>query len=100
MRLIFFVLDIEAQIKSNDSILVLKNSNTTPKEYKDLTNDLFIQQYKKSLQGLYNESLRYLIEKGNPINKISSYADTPILNTFINIQGRSWESWKKRQFLV
>ena len=90
-----FVLDIEAQIKSNDSILVLKNSNTTPKEYKVLSNDLFIQQYKKSLQGLYAETLSYLIEKGKPANEISSYADTPILNTFINIQGKSWESWKK-----
>ena len=45
-----FVPDIELQIKSNDSILVLRNHPTTPNAYKTLDNQAFITQYKKDIQ--------------------------------------------------
>jgi hypothetical protein len=44
-----FVPDIELQIKSNDSILILKNHPTTPIVYRSLDNQSFIYQYKNDL---------------------------------------------------
>jgi hypothetical protein len=90
-----FVFDIETQLKSDDSILVLKNTNLVSEELKKLSNQQFIEQYKRGIQDLYGKAMKYTIEKGkiNTAN-ISSYSDAPILNTFINIQGRSWNSWK------
>jgi len=90
-----FVPDIEAQLKSNDSILVLKKHPSTPDSYKLLDNATFIRQYKQDLQNLYtevfNESKAFLL----PSTKIGGYADVPILNTYINIVGNSWEKWTK-----
>lgn len=89
------VFDIETQIKSDDSILVLKNSSVIPQQYKDLSNQQFIEQFKRGIQDLYGKSMQYIIQKGKPTaTNISSYSDAPILNSFINIQGRSWDAWK------
>lgn len=89
------VFDIERQIKSEDSILVLKSLPSTSQDLKNLSNTGFIDQYKKQLQDLYFNSVDYTLKNGK-INSpfISSYADTPILNTFTNIQGKSWQDWK------
>ena len=90
-----FVFDIETQLKSDDSILVLKNSPYIPEEIKKLNNQQFIEQYKRGIQGLYGQAMNFVLDKGK-VNSphISSYSDAPILNTFINIQGRTWNSWK------
>ena len=66
-----------------------------PEELKKLSDQKFIEAYKKGIQELYGRSMKYVIDKGKITSaSISSYSDVPILNTFINIQGRSWESWK------
>ncbi|UTA66417.1 T9SS type A sorting domain-containing protein [Emticicia sp. 21SJ11W-3] len=83
--------DIERQIKSNDSILILKNHPTTPVAYRGLDNNAFITQYKKDLQALYAEA--FLFTKNNKPASIAGYSDTPILNTYINIPGNSWQKW-------
>ncbi|RYU93473.1 T9SS type A sorting domain-containing protein [Emticicia agri] len=83
--------DIERQIKSNDSILILKNHPTTPVAYRSLANNSFITQYKKDLQNLYAEAFGFT--KGNKSAQIGGYSDAPILNTYINIPGNSWQKW-------
>lgn len=89
------VFDIERQIKSNDSILLLKTSSTIPADIKALSDQNFILAYKKELQNRYAEAMKYATkELSANTSIISSYTDSPILNTFINIQGNSWEEWK------
>ena len=83
--------DIERQIKTNDSILLLKNHPTTPVAYRNLDNNAFITQYKKDLQALYAEA--FLFAKSNKNTQLGGYSDTPILNTYINIPGNSWQKW-------
>jgi hypothetical protein len=90
-----FVFDVETQLKSDDSILVLKNSSVVPQQFRNLSNQQFIEQYKRGIQQLYGKAMQYILEKGKvTAQNVSSYSDTPIFNTFINIQGRSWDVWK------
>ena len=88
-----FVPDIELQIKSNDSILILKNHPTTPVAYRSLDNQSFINQYKKDIQALYGQGFIETKKYVSPTTKISGYSDAPILNTYINIAGNSWQKW-------
>lgn len=88
-----FVPDIELQIKSNDSILVLKSHPSTPAAYKSLDNQSFIVQYKKDIQALYAQAFAETKIYATQNTKIGGYADAPILNTYINIAGNSWQKW-------
>jgi Secretion system C-terminal sorting domain len=88
-----FVPDIELQIKSNDSILILKNHSTTPVAYRSLDNQSFIAQYKKDIQALYAQSFAETKNYSTQNTKIGGYSDSPILNTYINIAGNSWQKW-------
>ncbi|MDZ7933811.1 MAG: T9SS type A sorting domain-containing protein [Emticicia sp.] len=88
-----FVPDIELQIKSNDSILLLRNHSTTPAAYRSLDNQSFIVQYKKDIQALYGQAFIETKKFSTPNTKISGYSDAPILNTYINIAGNSWQRW-------
>jgi hypothetical protein len=88
-----FVPDIELQIKSNDSIIVLKNHPSTPSAYKSLDNQLFIAQYKKDIQALYAQVFAETKSNATQNTKIGGYADAPVLNTYINIAGNSWQKW-------
>lgn len=91
-----FVLDIERQLKADIDILKLKNSPYTPEEVKKLKDDAFVLTYKKELQDLYDKCASYFKSKGVAVDtKFSSYSDSPVLNTFINIQGKTWNQWKK-----
>lgn len=83
--------DIERQIKSNDSILLLKNHVATPVAYRALDNNSFITQYKRDLQNLYADVFGFT--KTNKSTRIGGYSDSPILNTYINIPGNSWQKW-------
>ncbi len=83
--------DIERQIKSNDSILLLKTHPATPLAYRNFDNNTFITQYKRDLQALYAEAFGFT--KANKSSRIGGYSDTPILNTYINIPGNSWQKW-------
>jgi len=90
-----FVYDIERQLKSNDSILALRNLVSTPANIKNLNDNLFIEQYKKDLQKLYFAAADYTNKKLSPnVSFLSSYTDAPVLNTFTNLQGRTWSQWK------
>ncbi len=91
------VFDVERQLKSDAEILLLKKSNFTPASVKTLSDADFILSYKKELQTLYTSAAVYFRKNGliNPQKtKVSYYADSPIYNTFINIQGRTWDKWK------
>ncbi|MGL4630227.1 MAG: T9SS type A sorting domain-containing protein [Leadbetterella sp.] len=93
-----FMVDIELQWKSDLQILELKNSRFTPTEIRSLSDAAFVEAYKRESQNLYSTCLSYIISRGGidtRITSISSYSDAPILNTFINIQGKSWENWQK-----
>jgi Secretion system C-terminal sorting domain len=96
-----FVFDVETQLKSDDSILVLKNSSVVPQQFRSLPNQQFIEQYKRGIQELYGKAMQYILDKGKvTAQNVSSYSDAPILNTFINIQGRSWDAWKTDKSVV
>ncbi len=89
--------DVERQLKSDPEIILLKKSNYTPANLKTLSDADFILAYKKELQALYTTVSTYFRKNGviNPQKtKVTYYADSPIYNTFINIQGRSWDKWQ------
>lgn len=88
-----FVPDIELQIKSNDSILLLRNHPTTPLAFRSLDNQSFITQYKKDIQALYGQAFIDTKKYATQNTKIGGYSDAPILNTYINIAGNSWQKW-------
>jgi hypothetical protein len=96
----WFVYDIERQIKSNDSILLLRNLPSVPSGVNALNDADFVQSYKKELQSLYYQPTKVFSERGLLANKVSSYADTPILNTFTDIQAHSWEEWRTNKALL
>lgn len=89
-----FLLDIERQHKSNDSILSLKNHPLTPIAYKNLDNQSFILQYKKDLQALYALPFIKTRAAGIPSTmKLGAYADTPIGTNYINFPSNNWQKW-------
>jgi hypothetical protein len=92
-----FVFDVERQLKSDGEILQLKKSGFTPVNIKSLSDADFIVAYKKELQALY-AAVSVYFRKNGLINtqktKVSYYADAPVYNTFINLQGRTWDRWK------
>jgi hypothetical protein len=89
-----FLLDIERQHKSNDSILSLKNHPLTPISYKNLDNQSFILQYKKDLQALYTIPFAKTRASGIPQTmKLGAYADTPIGTNYINFPSNNWQKW-------
>lgn len=96
----WFVFDIERQIKSNDSILLLRGLPSVPGEINALNDAGFIQAYKRDLQNLYFQPTKVFAERGLLARRVSSYADTPILNTFADIQAHSWEAWQTNPALV
>jgi hypothetical protein len=89
-----FLLDIERQHKTNDSILSLKNHPLTPLAYKNLDNQSFILQYKKDLQALYTIPFAKTRAAGIPSTmKLGAYADTPIGTNYINFPSNDWKKW-------
>lgn len=96
----WFVFDIERQIKSNDSILLLRQQPSTPLSVQNLPNDAFVQAYKTELQNLYYQPVRVFQEQGLITPKLSSYGDTPVLNTFTNIQAHTWQEWQTDNSLL
>ena len=96
-----FVFDIERQLKSNDSILTLKQHPSTPAATRALVNNDFVLTYKKELQNLYNEPFNFYKKINKAPNvRFGSYGDSPILNTFTNITGNSWQAWTTNPSLL
>lgn len=86
--------DIERHYNTNDSILSLKRRNLVPPPYRQLNDAAFLNRYQRDMQNLYAAPLNYLRENGlSTSTKLTAYADTPIRNTFLNIDGNSWQDW-------
>ena len=91
-----FVYDIERQWRTDFDILQLKSNPNIPINYRNLSNEEFLELYKKDLRSLYAKLVQDFNALGiDAVTKISSYSDAPIWNTFDNIQGRSWQQWQQ-----
>ncbi len=87
-------LDIERIAETDVRILRLKTDNTVPAQYRSLSDASFISAYKRAIRNLYAEAASYIRQHTDLTNVvISSYADTPILNTYLNVPTFSWADW-------
>ena len=87
-------IDVERIAESDTRILRLKQDARVPAVYRNLPDADFITAYKRAIRNLYAESLRYLRQNADLTNiTVSSYADTPILNTYLNVPGNAWTDW-------
>ena len=87
-------IDVERIAETDIRILRLKQDIRVPDVYRKLPDADFIAAYKKAIRNLYAESLRYLRQNADlTAIAVSSYADTPILNTYLNVPGNTWTDW-------
>lgn len=87
-------IDVERIAESDTRILRVKQEASVPAVYRQLSDADFIAAYKKAIRNLYAESLRYLRDNADLSGiVVSSYSDTPILNTYLNVIGNSWTDW-------
>lgn len=87
-------IDVERIAESNARILRLKQDARVPAVYRNLPDADFVTAYKRAIRNLYAESLRYLRQHADLTTlTVSSYADTPILNTYLNVPGNTWADW-------
>ena len=87
-------LDFERILPSDTRILALKSEPTVPAIYRQLADADFIAAYKKAIRNLYAEGVRYVRQHTDLTGvTVSSYADTPVLNTYLNVIGNSWADW-------
>ncbi len=87
-------LDIERIRESDARILRLKEETSVPAVYRSLADADFIAAYKNAIRNLYAEGMRYVRQRADLTNvSVTSYADTPILNTYLNVPGNSWADW-------
>jgi hypothetical protein len=90
-----FSFDIERVWRFDHEILQQKKNEAVPLVYRNLSDENFLKTYKKDMRELYARSVKDFLANGKaPYTKITSYTDTPIVNTFQNIQGRTWEQWR------
>ena len=88
------MVDLERIRETDAQILRLKTDPTTPTAYRTLPDASFLLRYKKDMTALYAEGLRYVRERSDLSNtRLSTYSDSPILNTFVNVVGNSWSDW-------
>ena len=88
------MVDLERIRETDVQILRLKTDPTTPTAYRTLPDAAFLLRYKKDMTALYAEGLRYIRERADLSNtRLSTYSDSPILNTFVNVVGNSWADW-------
>ncbi|WP_460979543.1 T9SS type A sorting domain-containing protein [Spirosoma knui] len=88
------VLDIERIQETDSRILRLKQDAQVPDTYRRLPDADFIAAYKKAIRNLYAEGLQYIRQRADLTGiTISSYADTPVLNTYLNVPTYSWSDW-------
>ncbi|MBD2703180.1 T9SS type A sorting domain-containing protein [Spirosoma sp. BT702] len=90
-----FALDIERFLETDTRILRLKQDSRVPATYRNLTDADFIAAYKKAMRNLYADGMRYVRQRADLTGvSVSSYADTPVLNTYLNVPTFTWENWK------
>jgi hypothetical protein len=84
--------DIERDIVTDRSILALKTDPRVPAPLRQFDDATFITRYQREMQKLYAEPLKFTRESGFS-GKLCTYGDAPIRNTFINVDGNSWQDW-------
>lgn len=96
-----FILDVERhwegefEFASDISILAIKNNPQVPKVYSQLSDNQFIERYKRDMLKLYAYPLEYMKSDGllTKFNTISSYGDVPIRFQGLNIEANQWADW-------
>ncbi|MFD2935052.1 T9SS type A sorting domain-containing protein [Spirosoma flavum] len=87
-------LDIERFLETDTRILKLKQDSSVPETYRKLSDADFVAAYKKAMRNLYAEGLRYIRQHADLTGiSVSSYADTPVLNTYLNVPTFTWADW-------
>ena len=94
-------LDIERFAETNGRILKLKADTRVPANYRSLSDADFVAAYKNAMRNLYAEALRYMRQHADLTNiSVTSYADTPVLNTYLNVPTFTWADWKSQLSLT
>jgi hypothetical protein len=96
------ILDIERhwegefQLATDLAILAIKKDPKVPSVYSQLSDNQFIDRYKRDMLKLYSEPLDFMRKDGllSKFNKISSYGDVPIRFQGLNIEGNQWAAWQ------
>ncbi len=87
-------LDIERIQETDARILRLKQDARVPETYRNLSDADFVATYQKDMRNLYAEGLRYIRQHADLTNvSVTSYADTPVLNTYLNVPTFGWTDW-------
>ena len=87
-------LDIERFLETDSRILKIKTDTRVPQTYRNLSDADFVVAYKKAMRNLYAEAARYIRQHADLTTvSLTSYADTPVLNTYLNIPTFSWADW-------
>ena len=87
-------LDIERFQETDSRILKLKTDSRVPATYRNLPDADFVAAYKKAMRNLYAEAARYVRQHADLTGiSLTSYADTPVLNTYLNIPTFAWADW-------
>lgn len=87
-------IDVERIAESETRILRLKQDGRVPDTYRNLPDADFVAAYKKAIRNRYAECLSFIHQNADLSSvSVSSYADTPILNTYLNVPGNSWTDW-------
>ncbi|GAB2554656.1 T9SS type A sorting domain-containing protein [Spirosoma areae] len=88
-------LDVERILETDARILKIKSDARVPEIYRKLSDADFVAAYKKAMRNLYAESLRYIRQHADLTGiSVSSYADTPVLNAYLNVPTFTWADWK------
>ncbi len=88
-------LDIERFQETDARILRIKSDTRVPVTYRNLSDVDFVAAYKRAIRNLYAEAMRYIRQHADLTGiSVSSYADTPVLNTYLNVPTFSWTDWK------
>ena len=87
-------LDIERFLATDTQILKIKTDTRVPATYRNLSDADFVAAYKKAMRNLYAQGMRYVRQHADLSGiSVSSYADTPVLNTYLNVPTFTWTDW-------
>ncbi|QMW05275.1 T9SS type A sorting domain-containing protein [Spirosoma foliorum] len=87
-------LDIERFLETDTRILKIKTDTRVPDAYRNLSDADFVTAYKKAMRNLYAEGMRYVRQHADLSGgSVTSYADTPVLNTYLNVPTFTWTDW-------
>ncbi len=87
-------LDYERFLETDSRILKIKQDSRVPVQYRNLSDADFIAAYKRAIRNLYAEAARYIRQHADLTGiSLTSYADTPVLNTYLNVPTFTWADW-------